>query len=252
MINDFEPVSAWACMQKKIPCIALSHQSTLLQKNVPKIKNKDLFSRYILKNYAPYHRSIGFHFCNYDKNIYTPVIRSQVRSLEIKEKDYYLVYLPSYGDEKLTNILSQFEDIKWKVFSKHAKKPSKNKNIEILPLSNDKFIKHFGQCKGIICGAGFETPAEALFLGKKLIVIPMKNQIEQHYNAAALKAIGIPVLRSLSKKYLPEIRSWLETGFKIEIEYPDITNRAINKAFEIYVNDLRKAKLKKRKIKLTI
>ena len=25
VLNDFEPVSAWACYRKKIPCIALSH-----------------------------------------------------------------------------------------------------------------------------------------------------------------------------------------------------------------------------------
>ncbi len=47
----------------------------------------------------------------------------------------------------------------------------------------------------MLCGAGFETPAEALFLGKKLMVIPMKGQYEQHINAASLKELGIPVLK---------------------------------------------------------
>jgi hypothetical protein len=35
----------------------------------------------------------------------------------------------------------------------------------------------------------FETPAEALFLGKKLLVIPMTGQYEQECNAAALAAL---------------------------------------------------------------
>jgi len=43
---------------------------------------------------------------------------------------------------------------------------------------------------GVFCGAGFETPAEAMFLKKKLMVIPMKGQYEQQCNAAALEEIG--------------------------------------------------------------
>jgi uncharacterized protein (TIGR00661 family) len=34
VINDFEPISAWACKRKKIPCIALSHQSAFLSRRI--------------------------------------------------------------------------------------------------------------------------------------------------------------------------------------------------------------------------
>lgn len=30
VINDFEPLTAWACKSKQVPCIGLSHQSALL------------------------------------------------------------------------------------------------------------------------------------------------------------------------------------------------------------------------------
>ena len=35
IINDFEPVSAWACKMKNKACIGLSHQSALINKSVP-------------------------------------------------------------------------------------------------------------------------------------------------------------------------------------------------------------------------
>ena len=35
VINDFEPVSAWAARLKDVPSIALSHQSALLSKHIP-------------------------------------------------------------------------------------------------------------------------------------------------------------------------------------------------------------------------
>ena len=52
-------------------------------------------------------------------------------------------------------------------------------NIIIRPVNNQDFVKSLSTCSGVICGAGFETPAEALFLKKKLLVIPMKGQFEQ-------------------------------------------------------------------------
>src|SRR6185312_7277063 len=35
VINDFEPVSAWACKRKKRPCISLSHQCAVLHEKAP-------------------------------------------------------------------------------------------------------------------------------------------------------------------------------------------------------------------------
>src|ERR1043165_3349999 len=35
VINDFEPVSAWACRSKKVPCISVSHQCAVLHRNAP-------------------------------------------------------------------------------------------------------------------------------------------------------------------------------------------------------------------------
>ena len=83
-------------------------------------------------------------------------------------------------------------------------------------------------CKGILCGAGFETPAEAIFLKKKLMVIPMKNQYEQHFNAKALSALGVPVLKSLKKKHIPIIENWIESTATVELHFPNETQQLID------------------------
>ena len=49
----------------------------------------------------------------------------------------------------------------------------------------------------MLCGAGFELPAEALFLNKKLMVIPMMGQYEQLCNGESLKKIGVVILDKL-------------------------------------------------------
>lgn len=228
IINDFEPVTAWACKQKGLECISLSHQCAVLSKNAPKPKKKDPLGRAVLKYYAPTTSQYGFHFSKFDKNVFTPVIRQEIRNLKPLNNRYYTVYLPAYDDARLLKNLKKFKTIQWDVFSKHNKKVIKEDNISIQPINNEAFIKSMANCTGVLCGAGFETPAEALFLKKKLLVIPMKTQYEQQCNASALKVMGVPVIKSLKSKHHSVIKDWLEYGKVIPVDYPDITEEVID------------------------
>ena len=228
VISDFEPVSAWACKRKHKHCVGLSHQAAVIHKKAPKPEKNDLIGKAILLNYAPVTVAYGFHFENYDDEIFTPVIRSEIRTPSTEKKPHYTVYLPSYSDKRIIRILSAIKDIQWEVFSKHSKTTYREGKLFIRPIENNSFIESLISCTGILCGAGFETPAEALFLKKKLLVIPMKGQYEQQCNAAALAAIGVPVLKSLKEKHLDKIKSWLLHPQSIPVSYPDITEKIID------------------------
>jgi uncharacterized protein (TIGR00661 family) len=232
VINDFEPVSAWACYMKNKPCIGLSHQAAVLHELAPKPDETDAIGRLILKNYAPVTAKYGFHFNAFGDRMFTPVIRQQVREQVITNKGHYTVYLPAYDDKRLIKRLSEFKDVQWDVFSKHNKKTIKHKNITIQPINNEAFIKSMAQSAGVLCGGGFETPAEALFMKKKLLVIPMKNQYEQQLNAAALKQMGVPVIKSLKPKHNDTIWEWLIKGKPIKVDYPDNTQQILDMVFE--------------------
>lgn len=235
VINDFEPVSAWACSLKNKPCIALSHQAAVLDPRYPLPKETDRTGRFILKHYAPADVKYGFHFKGDNENIFTPVIRQQVREHEITNGGHYTVYLPAYDDKMLIKRLSQFKDVKWDIFSKHNKKEIVQKNIIVQPINNKLFTASMAASEGVLCGAGFETPAEALYLGKKLLVIPMKNQYEQQLNAAALKQMGVPVIKSLKPKFEPVIKDWLENGQAVPVDYKDMTQEIIDRVIAKYV-----------------
>jgi uncharacterized protein (TIGR00661 family) len=229
VISDFEPVTAWACVLKNKPCIALSHQAAILNKNVPHAKHIDPVGKAILKRYAPASVHFGFHFASYDDNIFTPVIRKEVRQAIVSEGGHYTVYLPAYSDERIISVLEQCEDVKWHVFSKHFSYELESENVSVYPLDPSKFVSSMASSAGVLCGAGFETPAEALFLGKKLMVIPMKKQYEQHCNAAALRELGVPAMKSLKSKHLPVLLDWLHHGEVIKVDYPDMTEEIIDK-----------------------
>lgn len=198
-------------------------------------KKKDPVAAFLLENYAPTDFQISFHFASYDEHIFTPVIRKQVRDTEPDDKGHYTVYLPAYDDKKLLKKLSVFKDIHWEVFSKHTRTPYQEGNIMVRPVSNEAFLKSMADSTGVLCGAGFETPAEALFLGKKLMVVPMKGQYEQQCNAAALKQMGVPVVKNLKEKNLLKIGDWLENGEVIPVFYPDQTRSIVKKLFEEHI-----------------
>ena len=232
VISDFEPIAAWACYFKKKPCVALSHQSAVLDPKAPQPKKEDMFGRFILKHYAPATTHYGFHFERFSRHTFTPVIRSQIRELTSTDRGHYTVYLPAYDDELLLQKLALFPEIKWDVFSKHNQQAIRKKNISIQPINNDLFVQSLAGCTGVLCGAGFETPAEALYLQKKLLVVPMKSQYEQHCNAAALATMGVPVLNSLKKKNFSVISEWLQSEQQITVNYPDETEKIIDLILE--------------------
>jgi len=229
VINDFEPVSAWACYLKNIKCVSVSHQAAVLNKKSPQPKNVDIIGKAILKKYAISDVQYGFHFGAYNDNIFTPVIRKQVREQLVDNKGHYTVYLPAYDDKRIIKVLKECKNIRWEVFSKHNKKVIEEKNITVQPINNEAFIISMAASEGVLCGAGFETPAEALFLKKKLMVIPMKGQYEQQCNAVALKKMGVPVLKSLKLKHIEKILLWIKEGTIVEVDYPDKTEAIVNK-----------------------
>lgn len=234
VISDFEPVSSWACYIRNKPCIGLSHQAAVLNKNSPHPKHADPVGRTILKSYAPSSAQYGFHFSSYDDNIFTPVIRKEIRDTPVTDNGHYTVYLPAYSDARIIGMLSKCEGTQWEIFSKHFDHEINSENIKIFPVNNDAFIQSLASSHGVICGAGFETPAEALFLNKKLLVIPMKNQYEQHCNAAALKELGVPVLKSLKEKHLPLINEWLQDEERVDVSYADNTEAIIDHILETH------------------
>ncbi len=232
IISDFEPVSCWAALKAKKPCIGLSNQVATLHPLAPKPPKSDLLGKLVLQNYAPTTYNYGFHFKSLDKNIYTPIIRKEVRQIKPTNEGHYTVYLPSYDDERIIKYLKTFKFIKWEVFSKHNKKKYKKKNITIMPIDKELFLKSMASSEGVLCNAGFGTTSEALFLKKKLLIIPMKKQYEQHCNVAMLKSMGVEVMKKLKSKHLHKIKEWLKDKKIVQVDYPDITGKIINTIVE--------------------
>jgi len=226
IISDFEPISAWASKIKRKPSLQLSHQSSLFSEKSPRPKNIDRLAEFFIKWYSPCDRYIGFHFKNYDSNVYGPLLRNKIINAKPKTNDYYVIYLWNYSSKHIVNILSKLKDYKFKIFDSHIKEQHSINNCEIIPTGDDIFFNAILNCKGVICGAGFELPAEVLYFKKKLYVIPIGNQYEQKCNAQALIEMGVDSYEKLDEAHL---LVWLKKNNSINC---DLKICNVNKVIE--------------------
>jgi len=226
ILNDFEPVTAWACKTNKLESVGLSHQASFQSSKVPKPKSID-WAQLVMKYYAPASHYVGFHFDNYDDFIHTPVIRREIRDMKLSNLGHYTVYLPAIDDKNLVPILHKVANVQWEVFSKHCEADYESGNVKVRRINNQLFNESLASCAGLFTGGGFEGPAEALFMGKKLLVAPMKFQYEQQCNAFALKQFGLPVIWGSNKNWEPIIKNWVNNPQEHQFHFPDETAAVI-------------------------
>lgn len=234
IINDFEPLTAWACKLQGKRSVSLSHQAAFISDKTPRPPKKGLYAEWILKYYAPTTDHVGFHFQSYDDFIYTPVIRSEIRALNPKNFGHYTVYLPAIDDKILVKYLHLFPKVRWHVFSKHQKTPYQYANVWVKPITNNEYNKSLENCEGLLTGGGFEGPAEALYLGKKVLLVPMKYQFEQECNAEAARLMGVPVVHDINKKFISYLDTWIKEDFKINVDFPNQTAAIVEKVVNTY------------------
>jgi uncharacterized protein (TIGR00661 family) len=177
---------------------------------------------------------VGFHFERYDNFINTPVIRSEIRQMETSNLGHYSVYLPAYDDKILLKYLSKVSDVKWQIFSKRQKTYFQSGNVEIFPVNNEAFNKSLASCEGLLTGGGFEGPAEALFLKKKVMMIPMKGQYEQQCNALAASKMGVPVVAEINENFVGYLNKWIHDDKKIVVDFPDETAQIVDNLVKQY------------------
>lgn len=211
VLNDFESITSLACKFKQVPSIGFGHQASFLSKHTPRGPKKDLAGEMVLQKYATATEYVGLHFKQYDDFIFSPVIKRDIRRAEPTDRGHITVYLPHYSDEVMLKTLQKTKEVRFEVFSKKVKAPTVSGNVTLLPINNEAFTNSLIHSHGVITGAGFETPAEALYLGKKLLVLPIKGQYEQLCNAAALKDFNVCVIDQVEENFPSHIMRWLNT-----------------------------------------
>lgn len=232
VLNDFECITSLACKFKNVPSVNFGHQASFISNHTPRPEKKDTFGELILKNYATANKYIGLHFEKYDDFIYSPIIKEKIIRAECKDEGYISVYLSHYSDELLIGHFNQLTQLRFEVFSKRVSVKTVHGNVTLIPIDNDAFVNSLIHASGVITGAGFETPAEALILGKKLMCLPIKGQYEQLCNAAALSKFNVPILNTISHNFNRTIEDWMNADKPTKLTISNSTESIVSKVIE--------------------
>jgi uncharacterized protein (TIGR00661 family) len=99
-------------------------------------------------------------------------------------------------------------------------RPSAHAHLSFNTYSRERFIKDLTECAGAITNCGFSLSSEALHLGKKLLVYPLRRQMEQLSNARVIAELKLgSVCDSLAKAPLA---NWLKMPMPKPMNYAGV------------------------------
>lgn len=221
VLTDFEPITAWAARLAGKKVIGISHQCAFLH-DIPK-RGSNPFVSWFMRNFAPADQPIGLHWHHFNQPILPPLVEQSYYMNEVTP-DFYLVYLPFMD---LGEIISKLQNIHRGQFAvyHHVSESRTMNRIKICPFSRSGFQRDLHRCAGVICNAGFELTSEAIQLGKKLLVKPVKGQMEQQSNALALTELG---LGHVTHRWTERvINDWLAKPQPKARPYPDVARALV-------------------------
>ncbi|MFO6423647.1 MJ1255/VC2487 family glycosyltransferase [Motilimonas sp. KMU-193] len=215
VINDFEPVSAWAAKRKGVATIGLSHQNAF-RYPVPKV-DFNMANALLMKYFAPTQHAIGVHWYHFGSPILPPIVDILSSDQQIDNK--ILVYLPFESLPQVVDLLRRFSTHQFYCYHPDAE-DQQVENVTICRLSRDKFQRDLHDCAGVIANGGFELPSEAMQLGKKMLLKPLRGQFEQQSNVATLEMMGLAT--KMNGLEQAEVAAWLPSESAGKVRFPDV------------------------------
>ena len=147
-----------------------------------------------------------------------PILRRQLFALRPNPNGVFvLVYLLNYGyADQIMEWHKKNPGTALHCFYDKPDAPPEFRHDDTLTfhrLDGEKFLRMMAECKCVACTAGFESLAEAAYLGKPLFLVPVENHVEQQVNAIDAVRTGLGVAdKSFNFDRLAELPSHLETA----------------------------------------
>ncbi len=238
IVSDLDPITAWAARLQNKKSFGVGNPYMFLSKKLRKEYGVTLAVDEAIKLFAGCQT---YRAINYEKTedwFYTPIVRDDIRKAKITEDNHYTVYLNTYKTGYLVKHFNKLKELNFELFTPKVKKDKKIGNVTLKPVENKNFVKSFSSCKGFITAGGFEAASEGLYLGKKMLIIPL-NAFEQKMNAKILKKLGVKTLKKIDKNFDKEVRDWVNNWNPVEIKYPDVKELIVKDILEFEKQPMR-------------
>jgi len=236
LVNFLEPLTGVFNVLRphRVPVISVGHQFMLSHPEFVRC-NKFAFQQWTMRKYVDLtgacSTKLALSFYPAEAIparrllVCPPLLRADLFDLqpEVPGK-FLLAYVLNQGyTEDILRWHAAFPDVELHCFCEKPKVEPVwryDANLFFHKLDGAKFLKMMAASRGVACTAGFESLNEAAWLGKRLLVVPVANHVEQHLNALDAQKAGLalaadsfdltPLLRSWKTGNLRAYRSWVQ------------------------------------------
>ncbi len=198
VINFFDLLTGYYFYRKKpgVKLVCIAHQYIYLHKDFqfPKGFLGDRIALKIFTQITSCRASKKLAISFYDLptqfrsvKVVPPLLRKELFDLKSEQKDFVLVYLVNNGyareladwhRENPHVVLHCFTDT---ITAREIEYGHHNFNIH--QIDDKAFLDKMSQAKGLATTAGFESVCEAMYLGKPVLMVPIKGHFEQYCNS---------------------------------------------------------------------
>jgi len=199
IVNFYESITGLYNLKSgsKTPCMSIGHQYLLLNEHFESIEEKAL-DRFLLNINTKItaigsRKLLGLSFRpipnDPKRNIITvpPLLRHEVKSIQPQAGESWLAYLTHYRlADEIMAWSEKHPEVKLDCFWDNPTRKSEyaySESLTFHPIDAEKYLEKMTHCAGLISTAGFESVAEAMYLGKPVMMVPVPNHIEQMINA---------------------------------------------------------------------
>ncbi len=211
IVNFYEPIvglyAKTVHKSKRPPIVSIAHQY-LGEHTGFRFPKGHVMDRIFLKQYSNLTSSgsatilaLAFAPLGYNHNdklkVVPPLLRQEVKKLEVSRKGYYLCYLVNAGyradiEKWHTSnpgvCLHVFTDMEMEKEFVEV-----HENLFFHKLSDTKFLSYMAGCDGLISSAGFESVCEAFYLDKPVFMVPVEGHFEQLCNGHDAERAGVGI-----------------------------------------------------------
>jgi uncharacterized protein (TIGR00661 family) len=223
VLTDYEPITAWAARLHRKMSIGISNQYIMLNHSV-RYPVFSPFSPLMDRFFAPAQVCLGLHWHSFGQNTLPPVLPcEQLDALNKESLDQQVVvYLPFESPTVITDFLATQPQVRFEIFHPSIEQPTMLGNLHWQPLDRDYFLQRLASSTGLIANSGFSTVSEAIYLGKPILVKPLRKQLEQMLNAEILRQTK---LGSVMTHFSPIVlEHWLAQRQPLSVrQWPDVS-----------------------------
>ena len=232
VLTDYEPVSAWIARRNRLPSVGVGHLYAFHRRlRLPgRTGPARLMLRLFGPIYTPVRTAVGLHWhrfggANLPPTISPDLVAAAEAGPSSDDTERILVYLPAESEQSILELLGALPRRRFVVY-RPVPAPVERGNVSIRPYNRTAFVADLVACSGVITNAGFSLASEALHLGRRLLVQPMRRHPEQFLNARALVGLGLgTVTDRLTAK---QIESWIGGPAPRPMNYPDVTRHLVD------------------------